>query len=166
LSSFQAATRNRSGSAADGRSLAPQLRGAGGHDEAFGEYLAEAAMAPIVMIRRGRFKFIHSPADPDQLYDLAHDPAERDNLADDPARAGLVADFRAEVGKRWNLAELDAGVRLSQRRRRLVDSALRKGRVHASDFQPFRDASRQYIRNSGDLNDIEAMARFPPAPRP
>ena len=55
----------------DGRSLAPHLRGAGGHDEAIGEYLAEGAIAPMVMIRRGPFKFIHCPADPDQLYDLA-----------------------------------------------------------------------------------------------
>ena len=47
----------------DGRSLAPHLRGAGGHDEAIGEYLAEGAIAPIVMIRRGAYKFIHSPVD-------------------------------------------------------------------------------------------------------
>jgi len=149
----------------DGRSLAPHLRGAGGHDEAIGEYLAEGAIAPIVMIRRGAFKFIHSPADPDQLYDLAHDPGERANLADDPASAALIADFRAEVAKRWDLAELDARVRLSQRRRRLVDAGLSKGKIHAWDFQPVRDAAKQYVRNSMDLDDIEAMARFPPVAR-
>ena len=71
----------------DGRSLAPHLRGAGGHDEAIGEYLAEGAIAPMVMIRRGAYKFIHSPVDPDQLFDLSRDPGERDNLADDPACA-------------------------------------------------------------------------------
>jgi choline-sulfatase len=150
----------------DGRSLTPHLRGAGGHDEAIGEYLAEGAIAPIVMIRRGPYKFIHSPADPDQLYDLSRDPGERLNLADDPARAAAAADFRAEVGRRWDLAELDARVRLSQRRRRVVDAALSKGKVHAWDFQPFRNASKQYVRNSMDLDDLEAMARFPPVARP
>jgi choline-sulfatase len=149
----------------DGRSLAPHLRGAVGHDEAFGEYLAEGAIAPIVMIRRGPYKFIHSPADPDQLFDLAQDQGERSNLADEPKRGALVAEFRAEVGKRWDLAELDARVRLSQRRRRLVDAALSKGKVHAWDFQPFRNASRQYVRNSMNLDDLEAMARFPPVAR-
>jgi choline-sulfatase len=118
------------------------------------------------MIRRGAYKFIHSPADPDQLYDLSRDPGERDNLADNPASTALVADFRAEVGKRWNLADLDARVRSSQRRRRLVDAALSKGKIHAWDFQPFRDATRQYMRNSMDLDDLEAMARFPPVGRP
>ena len=108
----------------DGRSLAPHLRGAGGHDEAIGEYLAEGAIAPIVMIRRGEYKFIHSPVDPDQLFDVSRDPRERDNLADDPPCAAVIADFRAEVGKRWDLAELDGRIRDSQRRRRLVDAAL------------------------------------------
>jgi choline-sulfatase len=149
----------------DGRSLAPHLRGAGGHDEAIGEYLAEGAIAPMVMIRRGAYKFIHSPVDPDQLFDLNRDPLERDNLADDPSCAAVIADCRAEVGKRWDLAELDGRIRNSQRRRRLVDAALRRGKIQAWDFQPFQKASRQYVRNSMDLDDLEAMARFPPAVR-
>ncbi len=154
------------GIAIDGRSLAPSLGGGAAHDEAVGEYLAEGAIAPIVMIRRGAFKFIHSPADPDQLYDLVRDPGERDNLAKDPTCAGLIADFRAEVAKRWDIAELDARVRESQRRRRLVNAALNMGEIRAWDFQPFRDASKQYMRNSMDLDDLEAMARFPRIGRP
>ncbi len=149
----------------DGRSLAPHLRGAGGHDEAIGEYLAEGAIAPIVMIRRGPFKFIHSPADPDQLFDLKSDPGERDNLADNPSCAAVIADFRTEVGKRWDLAELDARIRDSQRRRHLVDAALNRGKIQAWDFQPFQKASRQYVRNSVDLDDLERSARFPPVAR-
>ncbi len=150
----------------DGRSLTPHLAGRSGHDEAIGEYLAEGAIAPIVMIRRGRLKFIHSPADPDQLYDVARDPGERSNLAALPKHAGQVAEFRAEVARRWDLPRLDAAVRGSQRRRRLIDAALTKGDVRAWDFQPFRDASKQYMRNSIDLDALEAMARFPPVVRP
>jgi choline-sulfatase len=149
----------------DGRSLAPHLRGAGGHDEAIGEYLAEGAIAPLVMIRRGAYKFIHSPVDPDQLFDVNRDPRELDNLADNPSCAEVIADFRAEVGKRWDMAELDARIRDSQRRRRLVDAALNRGKIQAWDFQPFQKASRQYVRNSMDLDELEAMARFPPAAR-
>jgi choline-sulfatase len=153
------------GIALDGRSLAPHLRGAGGHDEAIGEYLAEGAIAPLVMIRRGAYKFIHSPVDPDQLFDVIRDPRERDNLADNPSYAEAIADFRAEVGGRWDLAELDARIRDSQRRRRLVETALSRGKIHSWDFQPFQKASRQYVRNSMDLDDLEAMARFPPVAR-
>ena len=60
----------------DGASLTAQLAGAPGRDEVIGEYLAEGAIAPLVMIKRGRYKFVHSPVDPDQLYDLAEDPDE------------------------------------------------------------------------------------------
>ena len=145
----------------DGRSLAPHLEGARGHDEAIGEYLAEGAIAPMAMIRRGAHKFIHSPPDPDQLYDLAADPKERDNLAGRPEQGERVADFRAEAARRWNLPALEAQVRESQRRRRLVDAALGKGEAHSWDFQPQRDAARLYVRNAMPLDDIEAMARFP-----
>jgi choline-sulfatase len=63
------------------------------------------------------------------------------------------------------MAELDARIRDSQSRRRLVGAALNRGEVQAWDFQPFRNASREYIRNTMDLDDLEAMARFPPAAR-
>ena len=147
----------------DGRSLGSRLAGRRGHDEAIGEYLAEGAVAPLVMIRRGALKFIHSPPDPDQLYNLERDPGERRNLAAEPGHAEKTAEFRAEVARRWDLAALDAEVRTSQRRRRMVDAALNMGTLRAWDFQPFRDASKQYMRNSIDLDELEAMARFPRA---
>jgi choline-sulfatase len=145
----------------DGRSLVPDLEGKESAGEAIGEYLAEGAIAPIVMIRRGAHKFVHSPADPDQLYDLAADPDETTNRSDDPAQGERVAAFRAEVEKRWDLAALDKSVRESQRRRHLVTSALSLGTQAPWDFQPFRDASNQYIRSHMDLDDLEARARYP-----
>ena len=51
----------RLASPVDGRSLVPHLAGCGGHDEAVGEYLAEGAVAPLVMLRRGRWKFVPLP---------------------------------------------------------------------------------------------------------
>jgi len=148
----------------DGTSLGPQLRGHPAKDEVFGEYTAEGAIAPLLMIKRGRYKFVHSPVDPDQLYDLIEDPDEVVNLAAAPPHAARVQEFRSEVSKRWNVAALHAEVIASQRRRHLVYAALRTGRYTPWDFQPMRDASRQYVRNDQDLGDLEAMARFPPLP--
>ena len=145
-----------------GRSLVPELSGRDAAGEVIGEYLAEAAIAPVVMIRRGRYKFIHSPADPDQLYDLQADPDERHNLATDRAHESARAGFQAEVAKRWSLPQLHQQVLASQRRRHLVYAALRQGKYSPWDYQPLRDATRLYVRNDQDLNDIEAMARFPP----
>jgi choline-sulfatase len=149
----------------DGRSLLPHLSGTPGHDEVVAEYLAEGAIAPIVMIRRGPHKFIHSPADPDQLFDLASDPYERVNLAADPASAGLAGQYRREIATRWDLTTLDREVRRSQQRRIAVGEALRTGTQASWDFTPAYDASRRYIRNQRDLADLERMARYPPVER-
>jgi choline-sulfatase len=149
----------------DGASLVPQLAGARGTDEVIGEYLAEGAISPLVMIKRGRFKFVHCPVDPDQLYDLEDDPDELQNLAAQPSQSARVQAFRAEVAERWDLPALRAAVIASQRRRHMVYDALRLGRYTSWDFQPLRDASRLYVRNDQDLGDLEAMARFPPLNR-
>jgi choline-sulfatase len=145
----------------DGRSLVPHLVGDGGHDEVFGEYLAEGAIAPIIMVRRGTYKFIHTPVDPDQLFDLAADPKELVNLADNAEYAQTVAAFRAEIAARWDLDALHREVLASQRRRRFHYEATTKGRVQAWDWQPFVDASNRYMRNHIELDTLEAMARFP-----
>ena len=52
-------------------------------------------------------------------------------------------------------------VRESQRRRHLVAAALGTGTPAPGTYQPPRDASREYVRNHMDLDDLEAMARFP-----
>lgn len=145
----------------DGRSLLPHLQGQGGHDEVIGEYLAEGAIAPLLMIRRGRQKFIHSPVDPDQLYDLVSDPDELNNLVNDPASAELLQSLRAEVAARWDLGELRAEVVASQRRRRFQYSAQVRGARQPWDFQPMKDASQLYMRNHIDLDTLEGRARFP-----
>src|SRR5262249_21052096 len=141
----------------DGRSLLPHLFGAPDRDEVVAEYLAEGAIAPIVMIRRGRYKFIHSPADPDQVFDLESDPQERINLADDPASAALVGRFRQEVATRWDLAALDHEVRLSQQRRLAGARAPGTRAPTPGGFSPPHDPAPRPIRNHtrpGGLRDV------------
>ncbi len=145
----------------DGRSLLPHLQGTGGHDEVFGEYMAEGSNAPLLMLRRGRYKFIHSLRDPDLLFDLHNDPDELDNLAGVPRCKDLVASLRAELHARQDLEALHAQVLASQRRRKLVYGALTQGKRTPWDHQPMVDASQQYMRNHIDLDDLERRARFP-----
>ena len=144
-----------------GQSLVPLCEGNAEARTVVGEYMAEGSCAPIVMIRRGDLKFVHCPADPDQLYDLAADPHERVNLATHPERAETVAAFRAEVAQRWDLEQLHADVLADQARRRLVATALRAGRFTPWDFAPSRDTAEEYMRNHLDLNDVERNARWP-----
>ncbi|HEY2685155.1 MAG TPA: choline-sulfatase [Steroidobacteraceae bacterium] len=144
----------------DGRSLKGHLSGAGGHDEVIGEYTAEGARAPLLMIRRGALKFVHSPHDPDQLYDVGQDPLELRNLAADPAQAQLVDSLRKECAQRWPLEELRERVVLSQRRRRYLNEILRAQNV-SWDYQAAPDARHLYIRNTVPIFELEMRSRFP-----
>ena len=147
----------------EGRSLVSLARGESGAERAvYAEYMGEGAAAPIVMIRRGRLKFIHAPGDPDQLYDLVSDPDELVNLAGDPAWRVTTDLFLAEIRRGWDLDRIAREVLASQRRRRLVAGANAIGILSSWDYQPRRDASSEYVRSHLDLEAIEAAARFPP----
>ncbi|MEO7352210.1 MAG: choline-sulfatase, partial [Marmoricola sp.] len=126
-----------------------------------GEYMGEGAIAPIVMIRRGDLKFVHSPVDPDQLYDLVLDPQERVNLAEDPDWSATLKELRDEVDRRWDLDALHQDVVEDQARRRLLNTALRKGHVTPWEYTPPQDGGSLYMRNHLDLNAVEHLSRFP-----
>ena len=127
-----------------------------------GEYLAEGAIAPIFMIRKGRHKFVRCDADPDQLYDLVDDPDELFNLATDPSHADAVSAMKVIADERWDAAQIHTDVVANQRARRLVDEALRKGTYTPWDYQPKSDASQRFMRNHLDLNMVESSRRLPP----
>jgi choline-sulfatase len=145
----------------DGTSLLPLATVQGGRRAVPMEYAAEASEAPMVGLRKGRWKLILCPLDPDLLFDLEADPEERHNLAADPAHAAALAELKDEAQARWDLDRFDADVRASQARRLIVYQALRNGAYYPWDFQPLQKASERYMRNHMDLNVLETNQRFP-----
>jgi choline-sulfatase len=145
----------------DGESLVPLATGTPRTSPVAMEYAAEGSITPLVGLREGVWKYIHCPADPDMLFDLAHDPGEMHNLADDPRAAQVLDHFRAQAAARWDMAAFDSEVRQSQARRWVVYEALRNGVYYPWDHQPLRAASERYMRNHMDLNVLEESKRFP-----
>ncbi|MEX6500569.1 choline-sulfatase [Pseudomonas zhanjiangensis] len=145
----------------DGRSLLAHLDGSGGHDEVIGEYMAEGTTSPLMMIRRGAYKFIYSEQDPLLLFDLSQDPQERENLAASPDHQALLGSLIDEAKARWDIPAIHQATLDSQRRRRFVADALTHGKLKSWDHQPLVDASQQYMRNHIDLDDLERRARYP-----
>ncbi len=141
----------------DGCSLLPALSGEQLDRPVAGEYAAEGAVAPIVMLREGDWKYIFCEADGGKLFNLADDPHEC-SPSDDPE---MLERFRSMVAERWDLVSFNRDVLASQQSRHVVDRALRQGRYASWDHQPIDPADNRFMRNHLDLNDVEARARFP-----
>ncbi|KAK3695167.1 alkaline-phosphatase-like protein [Podospora appendiculata] len=160
----------------DGISLLAHLEGREGHDTAFAEYTGEGTISPLMMIKRGKWKYIACPADGPQLFNLESDPLElhdwakslskkkalalESDDAEKEARAVFEA-FEKEAGTRWDFEKITEEVLQSQRKRRLVWSALRKGHFTSWDFNPQDDGREKYIRSHIPLDDLERRARYP-----
>ena len=153
-----------------GRSLLPLCKGDDSNDPnaCVSEFLGEGTGAPMLMIRRGQYKFISCMTDPDQLFDLRADPNEVNNLANDSAterEQALLAGFREEASKHWDAETLRQEVIKSQHRRRTLHAALRIGKYENWDYNPPNDPSEQYTRSHMDLTQHDIASRFPRPPK-
>ncbi|WP_028574284.1 choline-sulfatase [Desulfonatronovibrio hydrogenovorans] len=146
----------------DGNSLLTLLRGEAKEFKrpVISEYLGEGAVAPMIMVRQGRYKYIHSPADPPLLFDLEADPDELENLALESGHHDLCLEFEKIISEHQDLDELNKDILDSQKKRRLVFRAHMSGKHTSWDFQPVQDASQKYMRNHLNLNDVERCARI------
>lgn len=148
----------------DGRSLLPDV---GGDSTALdvpviAEYLAEGAVAPMLMVRSERYKYVCSAGDPPMLHDLAEDPLELENLSGNARVTAIEAGLEAIAREHWDAERVREAVLASQQRRQLVQAALQTGTIRSWDFQPYRDASRLYNRNlAGEMYDTDRKARIP-----
>ena len=131
----------------------------------FAEYCGEGTIAPLMMIRRGVWKYVTSPADADHLFNLRSDPLELTNLALEAHCVGdipaVLAAFKAESVAKWDFPSITKDVLASQRQRRFVWGALKTGKFTSWDFNPIDDGREKYIRSHLPLDDLELKARYP-----
>lgn len=147
--------------AVDGHSFAPLLAGGDGgwaHD-VYAENTADGTIAPCFMIRSGSYKYIWSAPDGGQLFDLSADPHERVDLAGTPGAAATEAEMQRKLNAKWDVAAIEQAVLASQRRRLFLKPFLGSGDA-SWEYQPFKDATEQYVRgNSATV--AKALSRFP-----
>ena len=101
-----------------GESLCGIMRGEKRQSPVLMEYAAEASHAPMVCIRKERWKYIFCSLDPEQLFDLDKDPHELDNLIEKTDYKSIVQSFRETIESTWNLDRFDQDVRESQAKRK------------------------------------------------
>ena len=148
--------------ACDGRSLVPALTGQGLADELVaGEFLAEGIFDPTFMLRLGPHKLLYSEVDPPVLYDLALDPDERQDLASNPAHKEILDHLMRHAKALWHGQEIKERIIADQNRRRLIDKAHKIGTPPVWDYQPVRDASKEWVRAGRWTTVVEAAAHLP-----
>ncbi len=85
--------------------------------QVFCEYHASCAPTGLMMLRKGRYKYIHHTGYGAQLFDLAADPEEIDDLAGDPAAAAVLAEFEAALRAICDPQDVDRRAKADQRQR-------------------------------------------------
>lgn len=138
----------------DGHSLVPALKGTPNQVPVLVEHLDGGTTAPRVAVRDGKWKLVYSKAYPSQLYDLDADPVEMNDLAGEnhPEEARLT-EFVAQT---WDLDALAQDVVTSQTTRKMLDTALGKGRIEEWDFTPRPlTQNTRYVRRGDQFPTVE-----------
>jgi len=154
----------------EGQSLLPVVKGGASlpYDRpVFAEMNADGTFSPSFMVRKGDWKLISCEGDPPMLFDLANDPDEKRNLAGKPDVATVQAELQNLVNTNWSPSELKREMQESSRRRLFVQSARDASGAPAWDYEPRKDASKQYVRGGGVSSGATATkgrARYPFVP--
>lgn len=115
---------------AQGRSFADVLQApdAPWHGQTFCEYVNDgvppwAGGREVIqrMVRLGRYKYIYHHGLPAQLFDLENDPDEIIDLAGDPACAAVAERLRALVLADWDPEMISTALRLRQKQHALLE---------------------------------------------
>ena len=117
------------------------------------DQLSVSALRAYGNVKRGSFKFICSSSTDPLLFDLSRDPDELANLAGDGDVAALVVEFQQLVEEKWgNLDDLRDRIVASQGARKLVRSALEKGRYRSWDDNENVGDGDRYLRYGKSYN--------------
>ena len=139
----------------DGRSLGGLLVGIRDDwdDYALSEMLAESTFAPMVMIKRGAYKYVYSAPDPEEIYHLESDPNETQNLAGSPEHEAVRSAMADEVARRWDLDSLKAEILASQKRRLFLRQVNALGQRPDWDWHPADQATGHCLRPPESYSD-------------
>jgi choline-sulfatase len=132
-----------------GRSLLSLARGPQEPERvAFSEYHAAGAATGAFMLRKGRYKLVHYVGMRPQLFDLQDDPQELQDLAQDPARQAVLAQLQAELRSICDPEEVDHRAKADQadivERNGGREAVIRRGTFGATP-PPGTDATVRFV---------------------
>jgi choline-sulfatase len=132
-------------------------------DDVMMEFTGEGIYSPALMLRKDGFKYVYCEDDPGMLFDLNNDPKELNNLCGNPGYADVEKDMLADILSRWDPVTMKEDIIRSQKRRLFIQKVLLQGNRTPWDYQPYRDASKEFVRSAAntDTTMTKGLARFP-----
>ena len=115
-------------------------------NEAIAEYYGPGVIEPWMVIRKDNWKYVWTRNHDDLLFNLKQDPSEQINLVDDSRYKAVVEELRAQLLERYDVEEITKRATTSKHTRAFLHQALSKNQGYAWDYQPFFDATKQYVR--------------------
>ncbi len=139
----------------DGTSLCNLMQGQDDSwlDTVFGEILSEGVVTPLFMIRKGRYKYVYSEADPPQLFDVESDPNELVNLSGQDKFEPIENEFKQQAISKWDSNALSEQIVRSQQTRLFLQKTLSIGKHTAWDFPDTDEVAAHCYRGVGSYND-------------
>ena len=117
------------------------------------EITSEGVPSPMFMVRRGPFKLMTGGGAPDLLFHVDTDPEERTDLSADPGHREVLDGLRRIAVQTWDPEALETEIRASQRDRRLVQEAHRRGPFPVWDTLRSDPVWASCLRTPDDYND-------------
>jgi len=124
------------------------------------EYLAEGTDYPQVALINDPYKLIFSEVAEPLLFNLDEDPLEQNNLALNSEYSNVLKDLFAQGLKEWDLKALRARIIIDQKARRMVANSTSFGQQASWDYEPPKDASKQFVRGGDWCADAEEKAHL------
>lgn len=138
----------------EGRSLLPLLKGESQEDrDAIAEYHAEGVFRACIMLRKGQFKYVTIENAEPQLFDLKKDPDEWVNLAGKSEYAEVEVELKNLIMKRFDVANITPNIEQKLRKKKIVSAAMHANN-QAWDYQPYFDATQQYMRADAEKKHV------------
>lgn len=96
-------------------------------NEAVCEYYGEGPIQPMVMLRKGQYKYVYVHEHEPLLFDLNEDPFEVNDLARQPEYKLLIKEFEAKIADDFDMEHLYEEIVQSQQERLLLAESLQVG---------------------------------------
>ena len=119
----------------------------------YAENLAEGAMAPLLMTRKGQFKYIRSGVDPEQFFNLEQDKLELNNLAQASAGNEDFENLKHLTEARWDINQLSDVIQHSQKQRLFIKSIHDNSNRPDWDYKPANQSEAQCLRPPTTYNE-------------